>query len=428
MAKHNPIRTDISSLFFKPVFDIHQNSGSQYRCTSISDPHFATLGVLRCISHAKTGHEFLQHHADQGVADIGASHFFKALKSRRRASNLASINSLLRPVMAAALADPFAGFEELHDFEIFAADGHYHHAACFDPKPSKPKEHAVASGHFFRIDLRNHHLSHLDTARPKDGKKKDHDINVIKRADADFLRDHAPAGRKVIYAWDKACIDYHLWHRLKHNHGIYFVTREKENSAAEVCSPDLLNHAHPRNAGIISDHHVGTSNGVMLRRIVYTDPRYGVTHTYLTNGFNLPARLIVLIHKLRWDIEKVFDQLKNKLEERKSWASGATAKSNHAVFECLAHNLTLLFERHIMETEGMRDEAEEKKQAGRTRHRKNREGVRLIKSAGDFIRNAIDRATQRTLRFIRWLRSFLYQQVPWSRARARLAEVWGSAT
>jgi hypothetical protein len=31
----------------------------------------------------------------------------------------------------------------------------------------------------------------------------------------------------VIYAWDKACIDYHLWHRLKHNSEIYFTTIEK---------------------------------------------------------------------------------------------------------------------------------------------------------------------------------------------------------
>jgi hypothetical protein len=32
---------------------------------------------------------------------------------------------------------------------------------------------------------------------------------------------------KVIYAWDKACIAYHLWHHLKHNSGIYFITIEK---------------------------------------------------------------------------------------------------------------------------------------------------------------------------------------------------------
>jgi hypothetical protein len=33
--------------------------------------------------------------------------------------------------------------------------------------------------------------------------------------------------------------------------------------------------ADPRNEGIGGDHLVGTSNGVQLRRITYTDPRDG---------------------------------------------------------------------------------------------------------------------------------------------------------
>jgi hypothetical protein len=31
--------------------------------------------------------------------------------------------------------DPFARFGELDDFDIYAADGHYQHAATHDPKP-----------------------------------------------------------------------------------------------------------------------------------------------------------------------------------------------------------------------------------------------------------------------------------------------------
>lgn len=418
MARYPQLQTDISALFFKPLEGIYSGSEHRYDCQSISDLHFAALGVLRCLSHAKTGHEFLQHHADQEVAHIEVSHFFKALKSPRRGRNLASLNARLRPLMAVRLADPFAEFEELNDFDLFAADGHYHHAACFDPKP------AVASGHFFRLDLRTHHLGHLDLSRPKDGHKKDHDITALKRADAATLRDHAPTGRKVIYAWDKACIDYHLWHRLKHRHGIYFITRAKENSVAERCSENRLDTADPRNAGLAGDYYVGTSNGVQLRRIIYTDPRDGVTYRHLTNEFTLPARLIVIIYKLRWDIEKVFHQLKSKMEERKSWASSPTAKTSHALFERLAHNLTLLFERYIKENEGRQDELEEKRAKGRDPHRKNREGTVMKKDALDFVQKAIQRATQRTVRFIRWLRSFLYRPVPWACAMARLAQIW----
>jgi hypothetical protein len=39
---------------------------------------------------------------------------------------------------------------------------------------------------------------------------------------------------------------------------------------------------------------------------------------------------------------------------------------SHAIFECLAHNLLLLFEVHIGHSEGLRDELEEKKKQGRT--------------------------------------------------------------
>ena len=76
------------------------------------------------------------------------------------------------------------------------------------------------------------------------------------------------------------------------------------NSAAEVCSLNLIDPADPRNEGIGGDHLVGTSNGVQLRRITYTDPRDGTHYTYLTNEMTLPPHQLVIIYKCRWDIEK----------------------------------------------------------------------------------------------------------------------------
>ncbi|MFN9025694.1 MAG: transposase, partial [Akkermansiaceae bacterium] len=220
--------------------------------------------------------------------------------------------------------------------------------------------------------------------------------------------------------WDKACIDYHHWSKLKHNYGIYFTTCEKSNSAAEICSINLLDHADPRNAGVESDHMVGTSNGVQLRRIVYINPEDGVTYTYLTNDFTLPAHQIVLLYKHRWDIEKIFHELKSKMNERKSWASSKEAKKSHAIFECLTHNLLLLFEKHIENTEGLRDEVEEKKQIGRIKAAPRI----IIKDVRNFINSALTRATQRTQRFIHWVRVRLYLNVPWSESIARLRELW----
>jgi hypothetical protein len=226
--------------------------------------------------------------------------------------------------------------------------------------------------------------------------------------------------------WDKACIDYRHWHKLKHTYGIYFITLEKSNSAAEICSVNQLDRADPRNEGVVSDHLVGTSGGVLLRRIVYTNPVDDVTYTYLTSDNTLPAYQIVLLYKHRWDIEKIFHQFKSKMGERKSWASSLAAKQGHAIFECLAHNLLLLFEAHIGQGEGLRDQLEENKQHGRAKAT----GIAslaagIIQAAGNFINTALHRATQRTQRFIRWVRVWIYKQAPWRESLVRLREVWG---
>lgn len=64
--------------------------------------------------------------------------------------------------------------------------------------------------------------------------------------------------------WDKAGIDYRHWFKLKHTYGIYFVTLEKSNSAAETCSVNQLDASDPRNAGMVSDHRVGARNELVL--------------------------------------------------------------------------------------------------------------------------------------------------------------------
>jgi len=422
MALKQQLNTEFSRVFFDDIVDLYHQSKRQYACTGISDFHYCQLGVLRCLSSSVTGQEFLQYHADQNGAKIEPSHFFKALKSERRLDNITSLNDLLAIPMTQHVADPYAQCRELDDWDVYAVDGHYHKAACFDPKyeASDGALRSAATGHFFRMSMRTHHLSCLAMAEPKDGKKKEHDMAAIKRSTVEALRNGARVGRKVMLIWDKACIDYHHWFKLKHTYGVYFTTCEKSNSTAEICSVNMLDRSEPRNAGVVSDHMIGTSNGVQLRRIVYINPEDEVTYTYITNDFTLPAYLIVLLYKHRWDIEKIFNELKSKMNERKSWATSKVAKKSHAMFECLTHNLLLLCEKHIEETEGIRDEVEEKKQVGRIK-----DAPRIIAQAvRNFINSALTRATQRTQRFIRWVRVRLYIDAPWSESMARLRELW----
>lgn len=264
-------------MFFAEIIDLYPRSQRQYDCTGISDIHYCQLGVLRCLSSSVTGQEFLQYHADQNVADIEPSHFFKALKSERRLENIISLNDLLSISMNKQIEDSFTQCRELADWDIYAVDGHYHKAACFDPKylAGDGLIRATATGHFFRMNMRTHHLSCLAMAEPKDGKKKEHDMAAIKRSTAEALRYGAGIGRKVMLIWDKACIDYQHWFKLKHTYEIYFTTCEKSNSTVAVCSANLLDQSELRNAGMVSDHLVGTSNSVQLRRIVYINPEDG---------------------------------------------------------------------------------------------------------------------------------------------------------
>ena len=106
--------------------------------------------------------------------------------------------------------------------------------------------------------------------------------------------------------------------------------------------------------------------------------------SFLTSEYTLPPGVIAHLcrpvrlrsgHPLRWEIEKTFDELKNKLGETKAWASSATAKAMQAHFLCLAHNLMILCEAELARVHGVRNEAEITRRA----HRLEKEEKRLAK-------------------------------------------------
>lgn len=405
--------------FLKPILDLFPQSASQYLCHDISDLDYLKLGIDRCLSQVKSGHDFIQKLGDKESFETSVSTFFKALKSKRRLKNITSINALLAQPVSKKMEDPFASYPELDKWEVYAVDGHYQKAACHDPSHVTKKgeiSHAP-TGHFFRINLRDHHMSLLDTAQSylTTGKKKEHDMKVIKRASSDELRNGAATGTRVMLVWDRACVDYGVWHKLKTISGTYFVTMEKSNSAFMVCSGDLCDHSDPHNEGITSEEHVGVRDGSLIRRIRYTNPTDGKEYSFITNDLELPAYLIVCFYKNRWDIEKVYYQFKSKFEERKSWATNLVAKKAQATFQCILHNILLLFEKEIEGEEGVTDEVELKRQKGRKRKPEN-----------GYINTIAQRASHRTLRFIRWVRNHLHQKTSYIKAIARLKVLYAS--
>jgi hypothetical protein len=85
-----------------------------------------------------------------------------------------------------------------------------------------------------------------------------------------------------------------------------------------------------RNHGVTQDRRVQTRAGHLVRLVAYTDPQSGEHYEFLTNEMDLPPGVIVELSRRRWEAEKVFDQIKNKLAEKKAWATSRVAKEAQA--------------------------------------------------------------------------------------------------
>jgi len=421
MAQYQRSASPVFARLFAPAAEAYLTSERPYDCGQLTDLDFIEMGALRALTDSRTGRDFVQRHGDHGRKQVSVDLFFKALKSGRRLANLKSLGPRLAAAMSARCGDPFADIPELDGFAVRAGDGHYH-AACHDPgkEGADGKVKKWATGHFFTLCLRNHHLSHLTAADAESQwRKKEHDARAIKRSDFDALRGGEPKGRKVIIAWDRAGIDFPFWEKAKAQAGLYFVSMEKRNTDFMKCGDLPFDRADPRNAGVTSNEMGGPgSSGRMLRRIRYTCPVEGKEYSYLTTEMTLPPGVVALIYKQRWDIEKVFDELKSKLGERKSWGSGATSKSCHAEFLCLAHNLMVLLEREIQAVEKVDNTGERKRKALRKQA--------ALAAGGNYVATALQRFTVRALKFVRWLRNHVYREAPWGDAIARLRQIYAT--
>ena len=201
------------------------------------------------------------------------------------------------------------------------------------------------------------------------------------------------------------------------------LSRCKENMSFIKCGNLPFDRDDPVNAGVLSDELVGHgTSSVAIRRIVYRDALTGSLFEFLTNvtDRNVPPGVLAYLYKMRWNIEKSFDEIKNKLGEQKAWASTPTAKSMQAQFLCLTLNLLHLFEHQIETQEGIRNEPENKRRAQRLA--RATEGV---KKAGGVFPATLARlivSTQHSVKFIRWVATELWISNPWNHACAVL--VW----
>ena len=230
-------------------------------------------------------------------------------------------------------------------------------------------------------------------AEPHPGGGNENDMHALKP-----LRSGAKAGRRSMVVWDRAGIDFGFWGEAKRL-GIYFISREKAHMDIGVIGLNpKFDRGDPRNAGVGADGFVGPGGGgSMLRRVSYSDAK-GATYQYLTPEMTLPAWHIVLLFKQRWEIGQVFDEVKNKMRERQSWASSDAAKEANANSICLAHKLMVLLEDGIENKEDVSNAAERKRKSAR--------GAESKRSGAGHVATRMRRFTVRSVKFVRWLQNF----------------------
>lgn len=411
------ILTTVNDAFFQPLKGLAAASPDARPCPDFSDDEFLHLGIQRVIQSSESGRAFLQEHGLRFQNTPALGNYFAALKSKRRGLVIKDVNLALLVSANTVLHDRLAGIPELVGYECFAQDGHWHKAAVHDSRHEGSK---MAVGHFYSLNLRTHTLRHLAAAQGL----HEHDMSALKRIKPEGLRQAIAKGKRVLIVYDKSGIDFAYWSRCRRECAVYFLSRVKENMVFDWIESVLWDRSDPRNHGVAEDRRVRTREGHLLRIVYYTDPLTGKHYEFLTNQLDLPVGVIVELYRRRWEAEKVFDEIKNKLEEKKAWASSLIAKETQAQLIAITHNLLLIYEQILEVEHALTNEAEDKR-----RRQRKEAAEQACAQAGQPLSSLVTevrRTTQRSVKFIRWLRQAIREKLTEAAAVLQLKRLYAT--
>ena len=157
-----------------------------------------------------------------------------------------------------------------------------------------------------------------------------------------------------------------------------------------------------------------------MRQVIYTDPATGRGFTFITNlPRSIPPGVIAQLYRMRWDAEKVFDELKNKLGEKKGWASSPNAKAMQASFLCMAHNLIEVESLRLEREHDVKNVAEHKRKKKRLAKERKKAKQPLPEL---YVR--LQRLTQHSVKLIRWIRYHLWKETSLEEALPQLRTLY----
>ena len=405
----------VNEAFFEPLTGLVAASPHTRPCPEFTDEQWLRLGLTRVLEPVESGRAFLQEHGPRFADAPGRTNYFYSLASERRRDLACGVNLAL--IGQATMPDRFADIPELAHYQCFALDGHWHKAATHDARHEGTK---MAVGHFYSLDLRGHQLRHLAVGEGL----HEHDMSVLKRIKPLGLRQGVPKGRRVLIVYDKAGIDFDFWKRCRHECAVYFLSRVKEGMVYDWIESRLVDRKDARNRGVTEDRVVMTREGHRMRIICYTDPESAKTYEFLTNEMDLPPGVIVELYRRRWEAEKVFDEIKNKLGEKKAWATSLVAKTVQGQMVAITHNLMVIYEHRLEREHGVSNTAEDERREKRTAQMKTI-ATQASRPVSSLLLSARG-ATQRSVKFVRWLRHALREDLTETAAAARLSSLYAT--
>ncbi|MDA0814744.1 MAG: transposase [Verrucomicrobia bacterium] len=247
-------------------------------------------------------------------------------------------------------------------------------------------------------------------------------MSALKRIKPKGLRQGVAQGTRVLLIYDKAGIDFGYWKRCRHECAVYLLSRVKENMVFEWVQDRPWERSDARNLGVLADHKVRSRDGHDLRLVMYQDPRTGKIYEFLTNEMDLPPGVIAELYRRRWEVEKVFDDVKNKLGQKKAWGSSLAAKQVQAHMIAITHNLLVCYEQGLEQRHGLRNVAEDQRRSQRV-DSLVQECAKVDWPISSLLLQP-QRATQRSVKFIRWLRQAILNQIAEALAVPRLEALY----
>jgi Transposase DDE domain len=408
--------SEVRNQFLEPLRAVYDQATTIRNCPVESDWDWLTKGVDRVLSQARSGRDFLQTCQMFWSRELQVGPYFETLASARRLTMVAECSGLLRRRVDADRSSPLAAFASLATFDLYAGDGHYLEHATHDPMIEETR---WPTGHFFALNLKSQSLFPLALADLA-GRKKEHDARALKRQSVARLRQGAGKGRKVLWVWDKAGVNLPFWQERKAS-GIYFLSLRKAGMCLDLEQERVIDFAQPINQGVTGDRVVQDRRGLRVREITFQNPCDGQVYVYLTSEMTLEPGLRGLLYKTRWEIEKVFDETKTKLQEQKSWATTPTAKEMQAQFVALVHNLLLLVQDlHLQQ--GVANVAESQRKQKRLKQQEA--ALEQTQQTLPLIYKTLQRFTQAAFKLIRWLRAHWHQPTSLQQALLQLRALY----